>query len=147
MLKRYYKCFSRRFSSYWTYRFLLASSLLSSSPLSLSLFFFFFFLGGARAGCAPAWIRACFNRKFKIKKMESNDLAYEERRTTLGSVKLNHVIILSSCDLILSVQNGCAHVTKCCHYFTDSFCALWHALSEEFCIKDYFSKYGRHVEL
>ena len=84
----------------------------------------------------------------KISKLfESNDLAYEERKTTLGSVKLNHVIILSSCDLTFSVQNGCAHVSKFCHYFTDSFCALWHALSEEFCIKDYFSKYGRHVEL
>ena len=49
MLKRYYKCFSRRFPSYWMYRFLLASSLLSLS-LSLSLFFF---LGGGRAPGAP----------------------------------------------------------------------------------------------
>ena len=54
MLKRYYKCFCRRFSSYWTYRFLLASPLLSSSSslsLSLSSFFFSFFFirgGGAR---------------------------------------------------------------------------------------------------
>ena len=54
MLKRYYKCFCRRFSSYWTYRFLLASP-----PLSLSSFLFFFLGGGARApGAPPAWIRA-----------------------------------------------------------------------------------------
>ena len=39
--------FSRRFSSYWTYRFSLLP--LSSPPLSLSLFsFFFFFRGGGR---------------------------------------------------------------------------------------------------
>ena len=57
MLKRYYNCFSRRFSSYWTYHFLLASSLLSSSSLSFfSSFFslsFFFFLGGRAAGAPP----------------------------------------------------------------------------------------------
>ena len=47
MLKRYNKCFSRRFSSYWTYRFLLSSSLLSSSSLSLSLSLSLF-QGGAR---------------------------------------------------------------------------------------------------
>ena len=46
MLKRYYKCFSRRFPSYWMYRFLLASSLLS-----LSLFFFLG--GGARRERPP----------------------------------------------------------------------------------------------
>ena len=59
MLKRHYKCFSKLFPSFWTFRFLL-SSFLPSSPLSLSLFFFFFFLGGGgRTGSAPAWIRAC----------------------------------------------------------------------------------------
>ena len=62
MLKRYYKCFSRRFSSYWTYRFLLASSLPSSS-LSRSLSLSLFFRGGG-AGSAPAWIRAWREKNF-----------------------------------------------------------------------------------